>query len=178
MLRMSRELPQHLVTERDAVLALIAESFRDVSRAGGVSWSESVVIDGFGSKQQCEGARDTDCDRSWQELVDDPSWKHDAGVGGFSFLDPIGFRYYIPGAMTRCARGSYNEYTAYALTCNPQGEKLRDYMLEKWSLLNDEQSRCIARFLRFMIAIKLLDDDDPDAVDWLRAYDRHWRSFE
>lgn len=81
-----------LQSEHQALIKEIHAAFAGVSREGGVSWSETRVLDMYGSDDERKAARAQDTDRSWSELVDDPKW-YEIGIGGFSFLDPISVRY-------------------------------------------------------------------------------------
>lgn len=92
---------QVLSLERDSILKEIDVAFAGVTREGGISWSEAVALDNYGTDEECQEARAKDKDISWKELVTDPHWRPLPGVGGFSFLDAIGFRYYLPAAMIR-----------------------------------------------------------------------------
>ena len=103
--------------------------------------------------------------------MDDPRWDHEVGGGGFSFLDLIGFRYYIAPAMIRCAREGSGEFVAYALTMD------NDYRRRVLDGINNPQARAIARFIRFMIAVHEARDDEIYGEVWRKAYDSHWRSF-
>jgi hypothetical protein len=87
-----------LEAEREALIAEIYAAFKDVSREGGVSWSETYVLDFYGTPEERAEARDRDRDWSWTDLVDDPDWQIGQGSGGLTFLDAIGFRYYLPHA--------------------------------------------------------------------------------
>src|SRR5262245_4001453 len=110
------EIPAHLKSEQTAVEAEIREAFKGVGRDGGVSWTESINVDlPHGYEDDRAAARAKDVEKCWEDLVDDPAWRHDMGVGGFNFLDPIGYRYYIAPAMIRCAREGGCESTGYAL---------------------------------------------------------------
>ena len=164
------------MTEEE-ILAEIHEAFKDVSRHGGVSWSESEVIDDYGSDEERQLARMRDTDTTWQEVADDPTWWVDMGVGGLSFLDPIGYRYYLPACMTVAIRGGFYEWLLYSLTIDEERE-LRDYKLKQWSLLDECQKRCVKHFIEFMLARANEEPNDLDrAVDteyWKLALDRYW----
>ncbi len=84
---------------RDKVQQRLREEFCDVTRDGGVSWSQTEVIDDWGTDEQERAARASDRDRDWLEVANDPLWPKPNG--SFSFLDPIGFRYYLAAAMFR-----------------------------------------------------------------------------
>ena len=130
------------------------------SREGGISWSESVIVDGDGSGRTQEQARTEDTERRWEDLVDDSSWHHEVGMGGFSFLDPIGFRYYIAPAMIRCIREGGGEFISYALTVDG------DFKEERVSLITADQANAIARFVRLMIAVHAAVGDDIYGKPW------------
>ncbi len=55
--------------EQDALIAEIYESFRDVTRTGGVSWSESAAIDHNGSEEARLLARRSDQEAHWSQLA-------------------------------------------------------------------------------------------------------------
>lgn len=86
-------------TVRDLAFAISA-AFAGVTREGGVSWSESDVIDAGGSDERRAEARACDLDQDWTELVADPAWQR-WQEWPWSFLDPIGQRYYLPAMMVR-----------------------------------------------------------------------------
>lgn len=90
--------------DRERLIQRIYAAFRGVTRDGGISWTETGVIDDYGTDEERARARLEDTDRSWEELVDDPRWGPDTGWGGYSFLDAIGFRYYLAPAMVRAVR--------------------------------------------------------------------------
>jgi len=99
-----------------SVIVEIYESFADVGREGGVSWSETVVLDDRGTDEERAEARAQDTETSWQELIDDSEWQPELSFDWY-FLDAIGFRYYLPAAMIRCVRSGYNnENIALCLT--------------------------------------------------------------
>lgn len=172
------DLPSHVAQQRIEALAAIRAAFRGARRSGGVSWSESRVIDNYGNETERAEARARDTDTSWEDLVGNPNWKPSLGTGGFSFLDPIGFAYYLPAAMTRAILDGWGESTAFALTVNPPGHGLRDYRLEQWRAMDEGHGRAIAKFLRYMIALTEHRGDEVDADTWRDALNSHWAQFE
>jgi hypothetical protein len=133
------------------ILSLIEGSFAGVTRIGGVSWRETNVIDDYGSEEERLAARLQDKDECWQDVVKAPPWLE--AWGSFSFIDPIGFRYYLPAAMTVAIVNrelTYEIGLEFHLTLPRLA--LRSFTLEKWSLLNDAQRVCVARFLLYMMA--------------------------
>lgn len=166
--------PDEVHEERAALIKEITAAFHGVSRANGVSWSETDVLDDYGSMDERLRARASDTDRAWTELVDDPEWRPDSGWGGFSFLDAIGFRYYLPAAMLRSVREGENAGIKFHLTVPPRGDTLRQHGLEQLSLLNQRQARCVARFIRFMIEWRKLEGGGLDEEWWGEALASHW----
>lgn len=167
-----------LQAERAALWAEIDAAFATVRRGGGVSWSESVVLDNYGSEAECAAARASDPDRHWSELVDDKNWVPLCGVGGFSFLDAIGFRYYLPAAMKRCIASGQDEGIQFHLTYDGSEEALA-YIKGQHRLLDDRQRRCIARFLQYMFEISREQGEDWSlfAEWWQETLDSHWKKY-
>ena len=161
---------KQLEREARAVEAQIREAFKGVSRAGGVSWSESVADDRY-DPHRAE-ARALDTEQRWEDLVDDPSWDHQPGIGGFNFLDPIGYRYYIAPAMIRCIRKRCGEFVSYALGIDG------DFKRGRVSLVDARQAHVIARFVRFMIAVHAAADDEIYGRAWRDAYLGYWKDYD
>ncbi len=165
------------------MIAEVYAAFAGVGREGGVSWSESAVRDGFGEEAECLVARAADLDRAWTELVDDPTWKPDRGVGGLCFLDAIGFRYYLPVALVRSIRTKTRNDALYFLTLPSPGDELHNHTLEKWSRLNDEQRRCVLHYLQYMMANDELSKSDCQEANnevvgwWQEPIDSYWGRF-
>lgn len=160
-----------LETERQAVEAAIRAAFAGVDRAGGVSWTEADVIDDWGTDEERAEARALDKERSWESLVDDPTWDHEIGGGRFSFLDPIGFRYYMAPAMIRCARSGHGEFTSYALSVDG------NFKRRLVSLFTPAQASATARFIRYMIRVDSRSAEDP-LEEWKIAYRLYWKDFD
>lgn len=171
-----KPLPADLLVERDCVIAEIHEAFRGVTRIDGVSWSESSVLDDYGSVDEQRAARATDQEDCWEDLVDDPTWEPETDAAAFSFLDRIGTRYYLPAAMIRCVRSGRDEGIQLYLTLST--DNLRDWHLEKWSLLDIRQRQCIRRFLLFMVAASRVAIAEIEARIWQHAYDSYWSTPE
>lgn len=167
-------------------MAEIYAAFDGVTRKGGVSWTETGVLDDYGSDDERAEAREQDSDSTWQEVLDNPHWTPDVGWGGFSFLDSIGFRYYLAPAMIRALLGR-STGMAFFLTLGttldkefleelaglqmPSSEAMDTHSLETWSQLNQAQRICVARFLRHMAR----GNEEPE---WREAYDRYWHQFD
>jgi hypothetical protein len=170
---MDPPIPNHLKIEQQAVESQIREAFRGQTRAGGVSWTESVAIDCYESDENRAAARAKDTERRWEDLVEDPAWRDDRGIGGFNFLDPIGWAYYIAPVIIRSARRGFDDTLAFTLTID------NDFKRNLVSEINPTQALAIARFVRFMIAThKSVSHFIACADIWQRAYDMYWRQWE
>jgi len=167
-----REIPVELVGECQAVETEIREAFRGVTREGGISWNETYVIDNHGSDEDRAAARKSDPDQSWAEVVDDPHFTVQACQGGFAFLNAIGTRYYLPAAMVWVIRTGDCESLGFHLTLDP---RFREHQLRQWSLLDNPQSRCIARFIRFMMEVDRRQGHSDQM--WALAMESHWSTF-
>lgn len=158
-----------LERERVAVEAAIRTAFKGVDRAGGVSWSESRVIDNSGTPEQKATARAADTEQYWEALVDDPSWNDEPGVGGFNFLDPVSFRYYMAPAMVRCVRRGHGDFISYALTIRS------DFKRGLISKFTNAQLRTTARFIDFM---HRAEPPNMYGGEWDDAYKSYWQALD
>ncbi len=162
--------------ERDVLVTEIETAFDSVTREGGMSWRESEIADFYGAP---ELASWIDSDTRWQDIADDPNWSHGAGLGGFSFLDPIGFRYFLPAAMIQAIRSPQDEGIQFHLTIPPPDDHLREHRLNQISLLDDRQKRCVRRFIEYMIAVWEAEDVEYclEREAWREALQSHWHQF-
>ncbi len=133
-------IPEHLKSEQQAVETQIRAAFRGTRRAGGVSWSESHEVDNYEGQERREAARAKGSEDCREDLIDDPNWDHETGVGGFNFVDAIGYTYYIAPAMVRCSRRGESEKVPYALTI--EGDFKQDLV----RLIDGRRARAVARF--------------------------------
>jgi hypothetical protein len=165
----------HVRVESEKVIAEIHAAFETVTRGPHtVSWSECVVLDDYGSKKDQLAARRSDSDTHWNQLVDDEKWKPFPGVGGFSFIELDGFKYYLPPTMIRFLRGDRAEWYA--------GHLLRsiEEFTEQESQWTYEQLVAIAHFIDFMSRDDPGHDyaeDDSDRDTWKKAMKRRWHKF-
>jgi hypothetical protein len=177
-------IPSHLLQEAQSLEAEIRKAFGDISREGGISWSEARVRDTPGSSaEDAQHARDSDADKNWNELVNSQH-KFAMGVGGFPYLDAIGYRYYLPAAMIRILHdgevaneGIDQMLTLHKVSKKPAGNSLRQSALNQWSLLDDRQRRAVAHFLRFMADWSKSIQNWVEMEHWQRAYDSYWIDF-
>lgn len=179
---MNDNVPTWLAIERDAVVREIEIAFASVGRGGGVSWSEALVIDRYGTTAERAAARSQDRDRHWRDVAADPSWDPSPGLGGFSFLDPIGFRYYLPAAMTVHAKSlGTPSMLPYQLELPSEQEddvNARPYRLDQFEPLTPPQRSAVARFLRLMHELASLAGGQRHLTPWLQAYRSYWHQFD
>lgn len=165
-----------LHTESDALIAEIHEAFRRVSRDKGVSWSESVEIDRYEGIERRIAARQSDVDTDWSQLVNDPNWRTDPGIGGFSFLDPIGMRYYLPAAMVRTLQTGDDQRIIFHLGYAGQSETF-DWSRSQFSQLDERQRRCVAKFIWLMARLLKTERLSSEACEWLAALEAGWNQY-
>lgn len=158
---------------RDALITEIGDAFRDVSRVGGISWSQCRVLDDYGGEDAQAKAREKDTDTHWSQLVTDENWQPNPGVGGFNFLDSIGFRYYLPAAMIRSLRTGWGDEITFRLI--NKNDEFQSSRKQQQSLLDSRQRICVARFLLYMMR-KNESAGYPDD-DWLKALNSEWRQY-
>lgn len=160
-------------------LALIEEitaAFDGVSREDGVTLSETYVIDDYGSPEERAEVRKEDTERWWQNVPDDNISCADAAL---SFLDPKGFRYYIPAylvwylrKMDSSERDKSNTFESIIDALTIQNDSAIDeYSFPRFRLLNPQQSKAVARFLQFEA------EHEGFHRDARRALERYWGQF-
>ena len=81
---------------RERIIDQIRLAFAHVSREDGVTLHEAKVIDDYGSADERIAARVLDLDSHWQDVPDHLIEEHQETL---CFVDPKGFRYYLPAYM-------------------------------------------------------------------------------
>lgn len=168
---MLRPLTDQERTERDALIAEIHAAFADVSRAGGISWSESATIDNDEPDHICAAARLSDKDRHWHEVLDDPNWHPFPGLGGFSFIDAAGFLYYLPPTMIRMLLRSEDSEHFPGHFLGVVDRFATAHKLRPWS---GPQLRAIARFISFMARCDVDAEHETSGNVWAKALTETW----
>ena len=163
LLPISRDMPLRAdpSSESGALIAEIHRAFRGVERGKGVTLHETEVIDAYGSDDERYKARAKDTDRAWEEVQD--SWIEEfGGVGGLSFLDAEGLRYYLPAYMTYWLRtGEEPNSLAWHLQRIEPGFDL---------LLLPKQKHVIAKFLDYA-RTAFASREAGEALE------KHWQQF-
>ena len=170
---------------RDRLIAEIERVFADVTREGGVSISEADVIDDYGSEEEQAAARASDTDTHWSQL--DPE-RQDPGGSALSFMDAIGFRYYLPACMVFTLRhgfvglehpdciewNGYDSIPFHAADICSKTTHTAKLTAEQFSLFDEGQRRAVARFLAFNAEWSWDEIDRRLEVEALSGY---WRQF-
>jgi hypothetical protein len=169
--------------EAGELLELIERAFDGVERAEGITLHQAVVIGDYGSEEEFEAAGRRDTEARWQEV---PDADISTSTSIFSFLDPAGFRYYLPAAMSWAVKNYTNDehdcgfftYLALLPTVAPRevgrgiGAAFNLDDLIKLHSFTPQQVDAIYRFICFM-AIRAeygMDEDEYAAIKkWRQA---------
>ena len=137
--------------EISALTAQIRTAFQDVLRGEGVSLSETQVLDDYGGTEARQEARSWDTDTHWWEVSDE-----DLLDGHYiTYLDDLGWRYYLPAFMThslkilnspRTGTSDTRSHTLHMLIFYDQGD------LENWERRYLRESRPLPFYLQRMRA--------------------------
>ncbi|MBE7386126.1 MAG: hypothetical protein F6J95_032650 [Leptolyngbya sp. SIO1E4] len=167
-------LDEQEAAHRTLLIQRITDAFADVLREDGVSLHQARVIDDYGSAEEEAQARLLDTDTHWWEVPDE--W-----IAEFyeilSFVDPKGFRYYIPAYMIWMLKHYDDTYsntagsTVYSFLSYPG---LEDWQQQRFGLLNEAQAQAVCHFLKHMV---WLGDDAVDAVAAQEALQQYWGQF-
>jgi hypothetical protein len=155
---------------RNEVIADICTAFHGVSREDGISLHETDVIDDYGTLEERLAARQLDTDTSWEDV---PSPLIEQFCEAFGFLDPKGFRYYIPAFMRWTLKhfdtsgSSSIDYTIYAFDHSDNAASR-----EKYEALSNAQRVACSRFLTFMAADSM--ERFVDTIVARRALREYW----
>lgn len=180
------ETLNHLMHDLEAE---IRKAFHGVTRVGGISWSEARVLDDYSCYEWGlnaehdrlrREAQANDTERSWEDLVHDLNWKTAPSGGNWSFLDPIGFRYYLAAALVRyCVSPNLIDELDLVLDF-PQRHDLKDSATSKrLALCTHDQFRAIARFVRLMSVRNTLSfHGESSGREWLHIYSTGWYLWE
>jgi hypothetical protein len=169
---------------RDALIAEINHAFDGVSRGYGITLHEAIALDDYASQGERMAARRRDRESSWQEVTDKDVLECQSAL---SFLDPEGFRYYIPVFMilglrylqvprrdaSHDAAGILHSASYHLLHFYPKSLRQSEPALfvDKYGFSN-AQCRVIARFLRLIIDCEEWGADEVT----LEAVER-WEQF-
>jgi hypothetical protein len=146
----------------EEMLSEIRKVFGKVERGEGETLHETLVIDDYGNQEERHQARRRDTDCHWWEVRDE--WIEEfEGVGGLSFLDATGFRYYCPAYMSFWLRRK-REPNSFAFQL--QSEKFWKFD----SLFSPEEKELIAKFLNH-VWVHLHNQNAG------KAFDKVWKRY-
>jgi hypothetical protein len=144
--------------EPSVLLAQIESAFAEVFLGEGVSLEETEYVDEFWEIPKPRPQRDP---VPWSHLRDEEL----VNFMGFSFLDSLGMRYYVPAFMHWYLR-SIEEPVQGANAYDSLSSALRTHypLKEPYDLLSNDQRCCILAFLEYLTAF----DRDPlaDRAVW------------
>jgi len=141
-----------LDTEAESIISNIRDVFLGVCR-GTITLHEAEVIDNYGSPDERAEARKLDTDERWEHI---PDAHIEECTTALSHVDPESWRYYIAPYMIwsiqhfRTSNSIVSDFTIYTFATNEEPEEIGKYSLERYRLLDEKQSRCVCRFLRYM----------------------------
>jgi len=179
-------MPNHSYEQRKlALIDEITAAFDGVARGDGVSISEARVIDDNGSDSERAAARKRDTETRWQDVPDENIFRGDSHL---TFMDEVGFHYYIPAYVVWFLRNmddegpqspAFNSNTfdslIFALGADRSGA-LEEFYLSKYQLFTLEQSKAIAHFLHFLQFEEEIEDLPENGA--YRALERYWGKFK
>jgi hypothetical protein len=138
------------------VISAIHSAFKDVTREDAITTHEAEAMDAYSDRKS---ARLLDTDKRWRD-VPDSAIEECQDV--FCYLDPKGFRYYIPAYMIWSLQNYESNSamsTIYALSASNR---------DRFGLLDPAQREAICAFLEYVA--ESYDDDSARM-----ALDRYWR---
>lgn len=167
--------PEEFAEEREAIIAEIYAAWKDVTREGGISWSEVWCVGDplDDTPEDRAAAREQDNELGWEELVEAPPWtdRHHPVL----FFDPVASSYYVAPMLVCTLRGKSAVHLKELLLLTTEGF---DYRHDRWSLLDDRQQQCIARFLDFMHRTECFEHGVHFRLSqWLEISKSYWHRF-
>ena len=127
--------------EARKILEAIRRDFDEVRPECAITLHETLELDRCGAVQAGLAARKLDTDKHWWEVRDE--WLGEVnGVGGLSFLNDAGFRYYLPAYMSYWLRTGYEPGCLRYFIAGSRKHRYR--------LFNAAQRVTIARFVKFV----------------------------
>ena len=155
----------------NGLLRMLNRAFEASTRVGGRSWTDAIALDLMGVPGKDFAVTHRDDDRSWRDVVRDPGWDPDSGMGGWPFLDGIGFRYYLAAAMGRVLDGGEVSCLAWQFRRPLKGASRRRFD-DRW-ILDPAQHEVAMRFAAFMLERTFQAGDQAEYDEWDAAI-RSW----
>lgn len=159
---------------RQRIIAEIERAFTDVRRGNGITLHQARALDDYRDEIEQAQARRKDTDARWQDI---PDTRIEKLADTLAFLDPEGFRYYIPAFMIWALRhyetsdSFAGDAAAYIFGVNPLAEDNMD----RFRLFTPRQTAAIAHFLEYFAYCA--DSNHTDNETAQKALDAYWRQF-
>ena len=155
---MTKELQeQQPCHQAEQLISSLAESFRDVSLGNGITLHEANAIDLRLSVSEQRAMRRLDKASQWQNVPEEHLIKCSSAL---SFLDPAGFRFYLPAFLTFGLRAEHPESysilsSSYFHLLHEPGKSLRQSnpgaIIQHFGFTL-QQSQALLSFLRYFDA--------------------------
>ena len=164
-----------MADEPEAIIEAIRTAFAGVPR-GRITLHEAEVLDLYGSVAERKEARRRDTEESWDQV---PDRDIEECTTALCYLDPEGWRYYLPAYMIwslrhfRVSNSMASDATIYTLNPHADDSEFRDGAMDRFRRLDLAQSRTVCRFLRTMAA----NDEYADGYMAQVALDAFWSRF-
>lgn len=162
-------------SEALVIIQDIHEAFRGVRR-GRITLHEAEVIDDYGTDEQRREAQKLDTEESWDQIPDEHIEKC---IWALAHLDPESWRHYIAPHMIwslryfRTSNSVVSDFTIYTFAPSADNPELHEYSMQRYQTLNEQQSRAVCRFLRYMAK----NGDYADDRVAREALNRYWGKF-
>ena len=138
----------------------ITAAFDGVSREDGITLHEAQALDDYAGPDERAEVRKLDTETRWQDV---PSEDISQGDSVLSFLDPKGFRYYIPAFLIWYLTTEEDSNTYHSIEFHLTASYKEDsWMFCNASILNRAQSKAIAHFCVYMAAETERREDEQD----------------
>lgn len=155
--------------QKAGLIAEITAAFDGVSREDGITLHEAQAIDDYAGPEERAETRKLDTETRWQDV---PAEDITQGYNVLNFLDPKGFRYYIPAFLIwhLTSEEDSNTYDSIDYYLDRSYKRDESYRLNV-SLLTPHQSRAIAHFLVYQAAEheRIQDESDEQRRTELKA---------
>jgi hypothetical protein len=147
----------------DDIVRAIEVAFAGVPR-GRVTLHEAEVIDGYGTAEERQQARELDPEQDWRDV---PGASIEECPDALSYLDPEGWRFYLPAYMRWALQHLKVSHNA---AIDPTIYSLDGGSSPRFRTLNRMQARAVHHFL----TCASQNDDACDAVVAQQALDSYW----
>ncbi len=155
----------------ESLIALIRHTFSEVRLGKGTTIHEADLEGAYTDPAVRDHARSKDMEERWEDV---PDWKLEHHASAISFLDPEGWRFYLPALMVwslRFWRTTERTTADAVINSLTLSEAFPQWSRDRYQTLNLPQSATVLRFLKFFDAFS--PGDEPRTA--LASY---WSQFE